>query len=47
MDDNIYFCEGRFIPQTSLYYPEHTFLYVRPNLYKEFSEPIINFQSQY
>ena len=40
-------CEDRYIPQTSLYYPGHTFLDVRPNLYKEFSEPIIFFQSQY
>ena len=44
---NIYLCEVRYIPQTSMYYPGHTFLDVRPNLYKEFSEPIIFFQSQY
>ena len=45
-DDKIYLCEVRYIPQTSMYYPGHTFLDVRPNLYKEFSEPIINFQSR-
>ena len=44
---NIYLCEVRFTPQTSMYTPDHTFLDVRPNLYKVFSEPIIFFQSQY
>ena len=40
-------CEVRYIPLTSIDHPGHTFLMVKPNLYKLFSEPIINFQSQY